>query len=447
MSQAAVTASLRAMTARDILLFQFGQAGAIRNVVTSRLGPLVGVALVLLTACARNYDQSFITDAPMRWLFGSLGFSLVSGTWLFLVTYGMCAWRFLLRNQGPHPGVFAAWPGFMAAYWLTAPIAWLYAIPVECWLASMPAARANLWLLGIVSCWRVLLMARVLQVVCRVPFARTLLWVLLAASVEVVALDYFSGGFSQRIMASMGGLRNSPEQELLQGALRTTATLAFGTFIIAVLLLLVWRWPGAAERFPKREPGPAPWRFLTLATVCWTAVAVPAQLKLYRNYEVETPIARGEFRQALDAMKRHRPEEFAPARPLPPKLYEWQTTKNLGDLMARLRADDPAWMHEHFQHSAAAVVHAMLPRGIEWDLKRPLTERELRQAWLHLGDTESWLAILRGLDQSAVGRQWRDDQPVFWAFLLGQTEATRPVGPELIRLLEQLGIRPLSTPE
>ena len=47
---------------------------------------------------------------------------------------------------------------------MTAPLAWLYAIPYERFLSPVGATRANLWTLGLVAAWRVLLIIRVLVV-------------------------------------------------------------------------------------------------------------------------------------------------------------------------------------------------------------------------------------------------------------------------------------------
>ena len=47
---------------------------------------------------------------------------------------------------------------------MTAPLAWIYAIPVERFLGAYEATQANLWMLGIVSVWRIVLMIRVVSV-------------------------------------------------------------------------------------------------------------------------------------------------------------------------------------------------------------------------------------------------------------------------------------------
>jgi hypothetical protein len=102
------------MTAKDILAFQFGRADAIRTVALSSSAIWTGIVLVLLTAFARNYDQTYIPEKPFLWFFGPLLFSLVSGTWLFLITYGLCA-RLKMPDvdYARRPPLWRHWPGFM----------------------------------------------------------------------------------------------------------------------------------------------------------------------------------------------------------------------------------------------------------------------------------------------------------------------------------------------
>jgi hypothetical protein len=101
------------------------------------------------------------------------------------------------------------------------------------------AAKANIALLAVVSLWRVVLMARVFQVVTKVPFFRTLCWVTIASSIEVLVLFFTSGAIMKRVMSAMSGLRNSPDEALLIRSFGFAGELAIGGFGIAVLTLLI----------------------------------------------------------------------------------------------------------------------------------------------------------------------------------------------------------------
>src|SRR5204862_7253608 len=115
----------------------FGAASAIREVASNRAALWTGIVLVLLTGIARNYDQSYFLKTPM-WLIGPLAFSFFSGTFLYgILVRGLARRHF---PEGHQKG--GQWVTFMAAFWMTAPIAWLYAIPVERFLNSYHAAQA-----------------------------------------------------------------------------------------------------------------------------------------------------------------------------------------------------------------------------------------------------------------------------------------------------------------
>src|ERR1043165_4382832 len=119
------------MRATEWVKYLFGQRHAIEELAKWRGGIWTGAILVLLTGFARNYDQTFITENPVLWLFGPLLFSFVSGWWLYVVLYGLFARRRMAGEDGVKPPFWSGWQSFMGLFWMTAPIAWLYAIPVE----------------------------------------------------------------------------------------------------------------------------------------------------------------------------------------------------------------------------------------------------------------------------------------------------------------------------
>jgi hypothetical protein len=409
------------MTAKDILAFQFGRADAIRTVALSSSAIWTGIVLVLLTAFARNYDQTYIPEKPFLWFFGPLLFSLVSGTWLFLITYGLCA-RLKMPDvdYARRPPLWRHWPGFMGAFWMTAPIAWLYAIPVERFFDSLTAAKANVVLLAIVSLWRVLLMARVLQVVCSAPFVRTLLWVIAAASVEVIVLVVAGGTYSKRIMAAMGGMRNSPEEEILVRAFVQASELAFFGFIIAFLILAVWRWRGTADQWPALIRSRIPVWFLAVAAIAW--VAWPNQVTLRRNFTLEQHIAKERWREALDLMSTHEPAAFAPARPLPPKLYELSMFREVLGLAGALHADDPVWVRAHVANGLAVMRQHFgeiwLPGG---ESRADDPERiETLLGWRI--EPQVILPVLQSANLAPEVKQWLGDNPGFIHALLSMAQ-------------------------
>lgn len=333
------------MTGGDVVRFQWGARDAITSLAASRATLPTGMVLVLLTSIARNHDQTWIGESPVRWVLGPLLFSLVSGTWLFLTVYGLGI-RSNWNTESQNRSFWRDWPAFMGLFWMTAPIAWLYAIPVERFLDPIQAARANVALLATVSLWRVLLFARVIQVIGSVRYRDALRWVVMAAAVETVVILFFAT-FGEAIMRAMGGLRYSPAQEVLYRALNAAISGAIGVGTIAILIELTLGRAAPRSRLPVRQADRVPLRFLAGVTVFWVGIATLSQPAVRRTAHAEALVNRGQYREALDFLASHTPDQFAPGRPLPPRGYEWSTFTQVPGLVSALQTNDPAWVQDH----------------------------------------------------------------------------------------------------
>jgi hypothetical protein len=373
------------VTPGTILRYQFGSRPAIQAVATDSRAWIIGVALVLMTAVARNYDQSHFTESPLR-LLGPLVFSFFSGTFLYFVLWKLFLKRHLAANA--EPGAANQWLAFMGLFWMTAPVAWLYAIPVERMFDSYRATQANIALLAIVALWRVLLMSRVISVLQQVRFLRALGWVALPACIEVVLVVFvgaiFSPSFGRRVMASMGGMRNSPEENLLLSTLSTAGGTAFWALIGLAILLAVLRFSGVTRRFPKQTPGRLPWVSLLALAVLWISAAVPAQREQQRFAKHAAMVKKGQYRAAVDYLAKLGRDALPPGRRLEPSPYEYRVYDQLPGTIAVLQSSDPKWIRQMyfdyasrlFDHyrlrleatNAAAMFAGMsrLPEGREW---------------------------------------------------------------------------------
>ena len=104
---------------------------------------LVGRVFVLSAGFAREYDGEDLLHEPW-YLAIPLGASLVSSLLLFGVFYVPC------RMTGlDAPPFVAAYRAFLGLFWMTAPLAWLYAVPYERLLDPVSAAYANIWTLAL----------------------------------------------------------------------------------------------------------------------------------------------------------------------------------------------------------------------------------------------------------------------------------------------------------
>lgn len=414
------------MHAKDWFRFLFGQRQAIQRIASSSTAIWTGLFLVLLTAIARNYDQTLITENPLMWIFGPLLFSLVSGTWLYTIVYGGFARREMAAPDEVKPDFWAGWRSFMGLFWMTAPVAWLYAIPVERWFDSLVATKMNLVLLAVVSLWRVLLMARAMQVVTAAPYLISLVWVMFAASIEALVVFFFGGGFARAIMASMGGMRNSPEESLLYGAMNTAFVGAMWTAVITLVLGLVWRPRGLL--IPLREPATSSfqWGSLATAAVVWIAVAIVPQRELANTVAAEKLLVTGQTRLALDYLSARELDQFSPGRPLPPKAFERSIFAQLPACFEVLRPDDALWVRAHLMRRLSEMTTHYGPR---WRSRRgdPLRTRPeqiqdvidgLRWHGPHPNDL---VKLLDGLSRIPESKEWMRTNTVF---LEGLSKAT-----------------------
>lgn len=401
------------MRALDCLGYLFGRRQAIETIARSRAALPTGIILVLLTSIARNYDQTWLLENPLRWLFGSLLFSVVSGSVLYAFAWCGMLWRSGER-ENPGPGSAGGWACFMGLFWLTAPIAWLYAIPVERFLGDVDAARANVALLAAVSLWRVLLMARVFQVLARAPFLMALFWVLVVASAETLVVFFFGGGIAKAVMAGMGGMRNSPAEEVLLRAMGTAFNGALLVFLISLFCALFWPGRLPLASLPVPQPGRLPWKFLLAAAVFWIAVAILPQRELARTVAYQRLIEAGEHRKALEYLNARKPEDFAPARSLPPLPYERSLFEQLPSLIAASTEQDVPWVREHLMRRldemATHLGNRWRSRGVLRelpDMSRDEIVRNLKYGITYFKNSpQPFVQILDGIERFPEGRAW-----------------------------------------
>lgn len=406
------------MRATEWVKYLFGHRRAIEELARWREGLWVGAILVLLTGFARNYDQTFITENPVMWLLGPLLFSFVSGWWLYVVLYGFCARRGMEGTDGAKPPFWSGWRSFMGLFWMTAPIAWLYAIPVERFADSVTSVKLNLVLLAVVSLWRVLLMARVMQVVTVAPFFMTLGWVTFAAAVEVCVMFFFGGGFGRAIMAAMGGMRNSPEEEIIVSAMETAFGVAFWTVPIALVFTLLLRTRRKLTPFPETQSRPIPWRTIAALAVFWVTVSILPQRELANSLAVERLIADRNARGALDYCAKHQPGDFAPAKVLPPKPYEWEFFEQLPACFDAVQATDPPWVRSHLMHRLDQLCLHYTPR---WSRRRTWASYTSEEQITNIVDGVQWLGpeagdmlkLLGGLQRIPEGKEWLKTNVIF----------------------------------
>jgi hypothetical protein len=202
------------MRIRTLLLYLVGKRQAILEIANDRPALWIGLIFVLSAGFAREYDGKDLTAEPWH-IIVPVGASLATSFLLFLLTFR--------RGDDDLSSVpfFAAYRSFLTLYWMTAPLAWIYAIPFERFLDPYEATMANLCCLGLVATWRVLLMIRVISVLMGYHVLAAVFPVLLFGdTIAVVAIQFLQ----VPILDLMGGIRMTPKENML---LNTTFFISF----------------------------------------------------------------------------------------------------------------------------------------------------------------------------------------------------------------------------
>jgi hypothetical protein len=211
------------MNVATLVRYLVGRRDAIQEVAASRNAIWVGLVFVLSAGLAREYDGADLLHEPWHLLI-PLAASLATSLLLWAMV------RRVLRVRGDGPTLFPNYRGFLGLYWLTAPLAWLYAIPVERFMSVPVAVAANLWLLGIVALWRVLLMSRVVSVLCGWRLWAGFVVVMLFADLVTMAILWLT---PLPVFDLMGGIRLTESEQIIQGT-------AFMVGFLGVITLPVW---------------------------------------------------------------------------------------------------------------------------------------------------------------------------------------------------------------
>jgi hypothetical protein len=213
-----------AMPIRTLLLYLIGNRQAILAIASDRRALGYGFLLVLSAGFAREYDGKDLLAEPWH-LAIPFAASLLSSLLLFALLYGVM--RFKGRNV---PRFWASYRSFLSLFWMTAPLAWLYAIPYERFLTPLGATEANLWTLGVVAAWRVGLMVRVASVLMNTGLASAFFFVILLADVEAMVALFL---MPMPVIQFMGGIRLSQSEKVIQGTLLWLR-------VASILTLPVW---------------------------------------------------------------------------------------------------------------------------------------------------------------------------------------------------------------
>ena len=331
------------MNISTILRYLIGERNAIREVSRTPGALWIGLLFVLSAGLAREYDGEDLLHAPWH-LILPLAVSLVTSFVLFAVLW-------LVSAGVGGLGTFAStYRKFLALFWMTGPLAWLYAIPVEQFLSVADATRANLCLLGIVATWRVILMIRVVSVVFdgRIRAATPIVF-LFSDTVALVLL----GLTPLPVVSLMGGIRLTESEQLISAT----------GFWIGLLGMLSWPiWLIGTLSFYRdlsREQlviqpadglvSKSTWRLSYASLLVWIPILPFTQPPQQLRYAVERDLTGGRIDRALAVLSDHGRDAFPPHWDPPPRVGYGEDNPPIIDVVeVVLTQEVEPWVSELF---------------------------------------------------------------------------------------------------
>lgn len=371
-----------------LLGFLFGHRASILTVARAPGMLLVGVIFVLSVGLAREYDGEYLWANPWYAL-APLGVSVVMAAALWIILYAT-----MTAESRRRAGFWRGYRALLAAYWMTAPLAWLYGIPVERWSDAYTVTERNLTLLLVVSVWRVVLMTRVISVLLGSSFMAAA-WPVLLFSAGATFLANLLAPTPP--IAVMGGIRLSETEELIS---RMTYSALLGSFMLFPVFLVGTIVVARTQSLGRNvadlsiaKAGGSHGRLDALIAIAglfgWLAVAPGPQVEQRNRYIVEQAVQAGRFDAAERYMSVRSPSDFPPHWSPPPNsrgLYHESSLMPMLEAIVR-DSDSAAWVREayigHVERflNSWHIAHAspLLPRLRELLERMPEGARVLEQ--------------------------------------------------------------------
>lgn len=328
-----------------LLRYLIGDREAILTLAAHPRAWLVGLMFVLSAGFAREYDAEDLVHDPW-YLLLPLGASLVSSFLLFCILDRATG---LFRSNGPP--FFAGYRAFLGLFWLTAPLAWLYAIPYERFLDPLAATQANLATLSLVSIWRVALMVRVTVVLMNLPVAAALFRVVAYADTVALLAVFF---LPFPIIEIMGGVHVSEADAAVRAA--AGAVVCWGGLLFLPAMILAVILPGKVNWHLSEAPAGAdlavswPLRILAAASLLiWVGVLPFTQPEQQLRRRVEAAFGENHIADGLALMSAHQPDKFPPHWTPPPRFLKGERMTMVIDIWQEILLNEPApWVRQRY---------------------------------------------------------------------------------------------------
>ena len=239
-------------------------------------------------------------------------------------------------------------------------MALLYGIPFERMFDPAGATQANLWLLGFVAAWRVLLMIRCTQVLCGTSVLCAILPVMLFSDVlALLALNLVPGP----IFMIMGGVRLSESESLILSLRIWLGLLGFFTmavWVIGYLVVLCNKMPvkfyRANQNWSRVNPrvAGALWLVAAVSILMWFPMLPGTQAEQSLQYQAESLIEQGDFVALGNLTSENPANRFPPHWDPPPRVGYGERKPEPLDVLAGLLANETdSWLIELYSKKLA----------------------------------------------------------------------------------------------
>ncbi len=373
----------------DVLLALVGHRASILRAVDSKRGLLFMLAMVGIASICREYDGASFFHQPGE-LIKPLITSVVLASVLFVV---VILARSLANCQGEQ--LSSAYRRFLMGYWITAPLAWFYAVPVETFTDSITAVYSNLTLLSAVAVWRVAWFTRIASVITGLPAWIMLCWIgPVCCFVACVAMGFIR----LDIVGVMGGIRLSESEQILFDFTRQADmvltwigwSLVLGFFVSLFVLYGMRLDAPAAPAYRPCKIAISNWSVLAAVFVALLGGCVYFQPKQFRAAEVNRLIEADSIGEAISLMSQHQREDY-PAGQFVKRLrvFRWDWS---GSLASRIRTlvdlDVQPWISDQLIFS--------LPESL-YDAAKEVVDSDYRDPPKQLGELRALRELLQRL--------------------------------------------------
>ncbi len=198
---------------------------------------------------------------------------------------------------------------------MTAPLAWLYAVPYEQFMSAADSVSLNLWTLAIVSVWRVLLVARAITALYGAKWWSSFFVVMCFVDTLALIILFLA---TLPVFNVMGGIRLSEAESLIQSTAFLVGTLGFLTWLVWFIGLCV---VGAKGKKHLEPADPATghenyvsrplWILAGASLLVWVFVLPLTQPKQRLRSQVEHLLTNGKIEKSLALLSSHEPSDFS----------------------------------------------------------------------------------------------------------------------------------------